>query len=96
MNQWFMYQNRLGPSGCIYHPNFVPCFVYHQLNLATYPCRYLGHLEKEPSACVAMVGCPGVEKVEFTIFSENVVDSPAYVWNNEGSVKLIEMEVSFV
>ena len=43
-----------------------------------------------------MVGCPGVEKVEFTIFSENVVDSPAYVWNNEGSVKLIEMEVSFV
>ena len=22
-----MYQNRLGPSGGIYHPNFVPCFV---------------------------------------------------------------------
>ena len=31
-NPWFMYQNRLGPSGGIYHPNFVPCFVYHQLN----------------------------------------------------------------
>ena len=30
---WFMYQNRLGPSGGIYHPNFVPCFVYHQLNI---------------------------------------------------------------
>ena len=29
---WFMYQNRLGPSGGIYYPNFVPCFVYHQLN----------------------------------------------------------------
>ena len=27
-----MYQNRLGPSGGIYYPNFVPCFVYHQLN----------------------------------------------------------------
>ena len=27
-----MYQNLLGPSGGIYHPNFVPCFVYHQLN----------------------------------------------------------------
>ena len=31
-NPWFMYQNRLGPSGGIYYPNFVPCFVYHQLN----------------------------------------------------------------
>ena len=31
-NYWFMYQNRLGPSGGIYYPSFVPCFVYHQLN----------------------------------------------------------------
>ena len=29
--KWFMYQNRLGPSNGIYYPNFVPCFVYHQL-----------------------------------------------------------------
>ena len=29
---WFMYQNWLRPSGGIYYPNFVPCFVYHQLN----------------------------------------------------------------
>ena len=41
-----------------------------------------------------MAGCPGVEKVEFTIFSKNVVDSPAYVWTEEGSVKMIKMEVS--
>jgi hypothetical protein len=58
--------------------------------------RYLGHLEKEPSACVAMAGCPGVDKVEFTIISENVFDSPAYVWTKEGSVNKIEMEVSQV
>ena len=25
-------QNRLGPSGGIYYPNFVPCFVVVQLN----------------------------------------------------------------
>ena len=25
-------RTQLGPSGGIYHPNFVPCFVYHQLN----------------------------------------------------------------
>ena len=35
---WFMYQNRLGPSGGIYYPNFVPCFVYHQLNIALHTC----------------------------------------------------------
>ena len=29
---WFMYQNRLGPSGGIYYPNFVPCFVVLYLN----------------------------------------------------------------
>ena len=58
--------------------------------------RYLGHLEKEPSACVAMAGCPGVDKVEFTIISENVFDSPAYVWTKDGSVNMIEMEVSYI
>ena len=44
---WFMYQNRLGPSGGIYYPNFVPCFVYHQLNtlpacLVTTESQYTG------------------------------------------------------
>ena len=29
---WFMYQNRLGPSGGIYSPSFVPCFVVLYLN----------------------------------------------------------------
>ena len=29
---WFMYQNQLGPSGGIYYPNFVPCFVVLYLN----------------------------------------------------------------
>jgi len=57
-------------------------------------CRYLGHLENEPSACIAMVGCPGVEKVEFTIFSKNVFDSPAYVWTKEGSVEMVETDDS--
>ena len=41
-----------------------------------------------------MTGCPGVDKVEFTIFSKNVFDSPTYVWTKEGSVEMIEMEVS--
>ena len=29
---WFMYQNRLKPSGGIYYLNFVPCFVVLYLN----------------------------------------------------------------
>ena len=29
---WFMYQNRLGPSGGIHFPTFVPCFVVLYLN----------------------------------------------------------------
>ena len=32
---WFMYRNRLGPSGGIYYPNFVPCFVVLYLNSRT-------------------------------------------------------------
>ena len=43
-----------------------------------------------------MAGCPGVDKVEFTIISENVFNSPAYVWTKDGSVNMIEMEVSYV
>ena len=31
---WFMYQNQLGPSGGIYYPNFVPCFVVLYLNMS--------------------------------------------------------------
>ena len=37
---WFMYQNRLGPSGGIYYPNFVPCFVYHQLNESRFSSQF--------------------------------------------------------
>ena len=36
---WFMYQNRLGPSGGIYYPNFVPCFVVVQLNGTKFNAR---------------------------------------------------------
>ena len=32
---WFMYQNRLGPFGGIYYPNFVPCFVVLYLNFSS-------------------------------------------------------------
>ena len=33
---WFMYQNGLWPSGGIYYPNFVPCFVVLYLNFGRF------------------------------------------------------------
>ena len=56
-------------------------------------CLFSGHLEKENSACVAMTGCPGVEDVEFTIFSKHATRSGAMKWNLDGSVDILD-EVS--
>ena len=30
-------------------------------------CNFIGHLENEQTACVAVTGCYGVDNVEFTI-----------------------------
>jgi len=54
-------------------------------------CRYFGHLENEPDACVVMTGCPGLEDLEFTILSKNVQDSPAFVWTVDGSVEIVNL-----
>ena len=52
-------------------------------------CIFMGHLEKETSACLAMTGCPGIEGVEFTIFSQHLERSGMMKWNKDGSVELI-------
>ena len=52
-------------------------------------CIFMGHLEKETSACLAMTGCPGIEDVEFTIFSQHLERSGMMKWNMDGSVELI-------
>ena len=52
-------------------------------------CIFMGHLEKEPSACLAMTGCPGIEDVEFTIFSQHLERSGMMKWYKDGSVELI-------
>ena len=53
-------------------------------------CNYIGHLEKDPEACVAMTGCFGSEDVEFTIMSEHATESPMFKWTKEDTVKIIE------
>ena len=53
-------------------------------------CNYIGHLEKDPEACVAMTGCVGSEDVEFTILSNHVTNSPRLKWSKDGQVIVID------
>ena len=53
-------------------------------------CNFIGHLENEPEACVAMTGCVGFEDVEFTILSTHVTKSPRFKWTKDGQVILID------
>ena len=52
-------------------------------------CAYVGHLEREPEACVAMTGCYGEEDVEFSIASKHSVGSGLYKWTLDGHVEII-------
>ena len=53
-------------------------------------CHYIGHLEKETSACVAMTGCPGQDALEFTISSSHLSYLGTMKWLQNGSVQLLE------
>jgi hypothetical protein len=53
-------------------------------------CNYIGHLKKDPEACVAMTGCVGLEDVEFTILSDHATESPMFKWTKEDTVEVIE------
>ena len=49
--------------------------------------HFIGHLEKETTACVAMVNHP--EHSEVTIMSHRTIGSTQYKWKNNGEVELI-------
>ena len=55
-------------------------------------CNFIGHLENEPEACVAMTGCFGSEDVHFTILSSHATKSPMFKWTKDGNVEIIEMD----
>lgn len=59
-------------------------------------CAYIGHLEREPGACVAMTGCYGKEDVEFSIASKHSVGSGLYKWTLNGDVEIIQHSASKV
>ena len=49
--------------------------------------HFIGHLENEKTACVAMVNQP--EHTELTIMSDRTIGSTMYKWKNNGQVELI-------
>ena len=49
--------------------------------------HFIGHLENEPDACVAMVNHP--KHTELTIMSNRVVGSTMYKWHDNGNVELV-------
>ena len=53
-------------------------------------CAYIGNLENERTACVAMTGCYGKEDVQFTILSKHAEGSVFYKWTKNGDVHVIE------
>ena len=52
-------------------------------------CNFIGHLENEPTACVAVTGCYGVDNVEFTIKSRHLLSSNSIVMDPNGNLKEI-------
>ena len=57
-------------------------------------CNFIGHLENEPEACVAMTGCFGSEDVHFTILSSHATKSPMFKWLKDGNVEVIDSMVN--
>merc|ERR1712086_555075 len=50
-------------------------------------CHYIGHLENEHTACVAMTGCVGSQDVQFTILSKHARKSSTFKWSKDGNVE---------
>mgnify|MGYP007015419963 FL=1 len=52
-------------------------------------CHYIGHLENERDACVAMTGCVGQDDLDFTIYSQYLKE-PVLQLTKEGKVRLFD------
>ena len=52
-------------------------------------CNFIGHLEKDSTACVAVTGCPG-DDMEFTINSNILGNSNRFILHKNGEMELVE------
>ena len=51
-------------------------------------CNFIGHLENENTACVAVTGCPG-EEMAFTIKSKHS-EHIGYILHQDGQLESVE------
>ena len=54
-------------------------------------CNFLGHLEKDKDACLAVTGCPG-QNMEFTIHSTHNIETNKYIMYPSGNVELVRTD----
>ena len=50
-------------------------------------CNFIGHLEQDLDACVAMTGCPGIDDLDFTIMSK-LLPNTSFKWRKDGQVEV--------
>ena len=56
-------------------------------------CNYFGHLKNDPQACVAVTGCYGHDKLDFTIMSDNSLYQNKFVLEKNGQSKAIKNQM---
>lgn len=59
-------------------------------NTRTLSCNFIGHLENEETACVAVTGCLNDDKMEMTINSRHAGSSNMFVLHKNGHVEMVE------
>ena len=64
--------------------HFIDLDFKHSLS-----CNFLGHLEKDKEACIAVTGCPG-DTMQFTIHSSHNIESNKFVLHPSGNVETIQ------
>ena len=53
-------------------------------------CNFIGHLENDSQACVAVTGCLGKEDLHFTINSKHSGPSNMYILKMNGQLEVVE------
>ena len=56
-------------------------------------CNYFGHLKNDPQACVAVTGCYGQDKLDFTIMSDHSLYQNKFVLEKDGQLKAVKNQI---
>ena len=56
-------------------------------------CNYFGHLKNDPQACVAVTGCYGEDKLDFTIMSDHSLYQNKFVLEKDGQLIAIKNQI---